>query len=287
MDRFQLLFLSGSVLLVLVQSIRGWRLGVVRQLVNLLALVTAYCAAMAAGRLAVPVLHHFGYPDLLVSVITGALVGTVVYAAVEILGGAFWRRSNRPTLGLLRLGYGAGGSALGFLGALVTVWLSVMAIRFLGTVAQAEVNMARMPDAKRQGLTASPMAIQLAQFKASLDSGATGQFLNSTDPIPKRFYQIIEKMTRVISNTDSMRRFVTYPGTQVLSRNPRIVALQRDPEIASQVTHGNFVELLGNKKILAAINDPALESIVRQFELEKALDYALAGSPTAQRPPDR
>ena len=46
MDAFQLLFLSGSVLLMLVQSIRGWRLGVVRQLVNLVALVAAYGTAM-------------------------------------------------------------------------------------------------------------------------------------------------------------------------------------------------------------------------------------------------
>ena len=42
MDCFQLLFLCGAVLLMLVQSIRGWRTGVVRQLVNLAALVVAY-----------------------------------------------------------------------------------------------------------------------------------------------------------------------------------------------------------------------------------------------------
>ena len=50
----------------------------------------------------------------------------------------------------MRLGYGAGDRRC-WLGALVTVWLSVLAIRFLGTVAQAEVNMAKTPAAARQG----------------------------------------------------------------------------------------------------------------------------------------
>src|SRR5271155_5019114 len=109
MDRFQLLFLGGSVLLMLVQSIRGWRLGVVRQLVNLLALVAAYGAAMAAGRLAVPIFHRLGYPDLLVFVIVGAAVGAVVYIAVAATGAILFRRTKHQSLGLLRLGYGAGG----------------------------------------------------------------------------------------------------------------------------------------------------------------------------------
>jgi hypothetical protein len=249
--------------------------------VNLIALVAAYGAAMAAGRLAAPLLHRLGYPDLLVSVTAGAVIGGVVYVALAAAGAMLFRQTRHQSLGLVRLGYGAGGSALGFAGALVTVWLSVLAIRFLGTVAQAEVNMAATPAARRDGLTVSPMAVELAQFKRSLDSGPTGALLNGTDPMPQRFYLILEKMTRVISSVDSMRRFVTYPGTRVLSQNPKILALQKDPDIARQVVRGNFMGLLGNPKILAAVNDPALEALIRSFELEKALDYALASPPQA------
>ena len=272
------MFLGGSGLLVLVQSIRGWRLGVVRQLVNLLALVLAYATAIVSGRLATPILHPLGYPDLLVSALAGSVFGGAVYLAVAMVGAKVFQRTNQQSLGLLRLGYGAGGSALGVLGALVTVWMSVLAIRFLGTVAQAEVNMAKSPAALSHGVTASPMAVELAGFKRSIDSGATGALINGTDPVPQRMYLIVEKMTRVISNMDSMRRFVTYPGTQVLSQNPRIVALQKDPEIARQVVRGNIMGLLGNPKIVAAVNDPSLEGLVKSFELEKALDYALASN---------
>jgi hypothetical protein len=276
MDRFQLLFLGGSALLVLVQSIRGWRMGVVRQLVNLLALIVAYGAAMVSGRLMAPVLHPLGYPDLLVSVMAGSIFGGGVYLAISLGGATLFRRTNEHNLGLARLGYGAGGSALGFAGALVTVWMSVLAIRFLGTVAQAEVNLAKTPEARRAGMTPSPMADELAQIKRSIDAGPGAAMI--PDPVPNRLYLILNKIAQVISSVDSMQRFATYPGTRALSQNPRIIALQRDPEIARQVGQRDFMGLLGNPKIVAAVNDPVIEAMVRDFELEKALDYALYGS---------
>jgi len=283
MDRFQLLFLGGSGLLVLVQSIRGWRLGVVRQLANIVALMLAYGVAIFSGRMAMPLLHPLGYPDLLVSVIAGSVFGGVVYVALTVAGALLFRRTDEQSLGLLRLGYGAGGSVLGVVGALVTVWLSVLGIRCLGTVAEAEVSMAATPEARRAGMTPSPMAVELAQFKQSLDSGPTGAVLNGTDPLPQRFYVILGKIAQVISSVDSMQRFVMFPGTRALSENPRIVALQKDPEITRQVARRDFVGLLGNPKIVAAVNDPRIEGMVRSFELEKALDFALASNGKAQK----
>jgi hypothetical protein len=278
MDRFQLLFFGGSGLLMLVQSIRGWRLGVVRQLVNLAALLLAYGAAILSGRMVTPLLHSAGYPDLLVSVVVGSIVGIVVYVAFATMGATVFHKTSEQRLHLLRLGYGAGGSALGLVGAIVTVWLSVMGIRCLGTVAQAEVNLAATPEARRAGVTASPMAVNLAQFKRSLDSSPAAAIMNGADPLPGHVYLILQKIGLVISSVDSMQRFVTFPGTKVLSQNPRIVALQKDPQITREVAHHDFVGLLVNPKIVAAVNDPRLADLVKQFELEKALDYALASS---------
>jgi len=278
MDRFQMLFLAGSGLLVLVRSIRGWRLGVLRQLVDLVALVLAYAAAILSGRLLTPLLHPLGYPDLLVSVLAGALLGGALYPLLKRGGTALFCGRNENALGLMRLGRGAGGSVLGFASALVTVWLSALAIRCLGTVAQAEVSLASTPQARRTGMLPSPMAIELAGFKQSLDSGPAGAILDGADPVPDRFYLLLNKIAEVISSIDSMQRFVAFPGTRLISQNPRIAALQHDPQIAQQVMHHDFMGLLGNPKIVAAVNDPRVEALVRGFQLEKALDYALAGS---------
>ena len=279
MDRFQLLFLSGAGLLMLVQSIRGWRVGVARQLVNLCALALAYGGAILAGRLATPLLHPLGYPDLIVSVVAGSVVGAVIYHSLKCTAGMLVRRTDEHSLSLLRLGCGAGGSVLGFVGALMTVWLSVLAIRCLGTVAQAEVTLASSPQAHRDGVTASPMAVELAQMKQSLSTGPTAAVFNGTDAIPANVYGILGKIAQVISNVDSMQRFATYPGTRVISQNPNIMALQRDPVVTRQVSQRDFLGLLANPKIVAVMNDPNLEGLVRNFQLEKALDYALAGVP--------
>ncbi|HEX4083810.1 MAG TPA: hypothetical protein VHY22_02780 [Chthoniobacteraceae bacterium] len=283
MDRFQLLFLGGSGLLMLVQSVRGWRVGVARQLVNLSALLAAYGGAFLAGRLATPLLRPLGYPDLLVSVLAGSIVGAAIYHSLRCTCGMLVRRTNEHSLRLLRIGCGAGGSALGFAGALMTVWLSVLAIRCLGTVAEAEVTLARTSQARRDGVTASPMAIELARMKHSLATGPTGVVFNGPDPIPANIYVILGKIAQVISSVDSMQRFATYPGTRVISQNPHIMALQCDPVVTRQVSQRDFLGLLGNPKIAALMNDPDIEGLVRNFQLEKALDYALAGSAGAGR----
>ena len=273
-DRYQLLFLGGSALLVLVQAFRGWRLGVVRQLVNLGALLLAYGFALLCGRLATPIFHPLGYPDLLVSALVGSVVGCLVYFSVAALGRILFRRTDQQSLGLVRLGYGAGGSFLGMLGGLVTVWLLVLGIRFLGTAAEAEVNLARR-DHGRSAPPASEVAVQLAHLKRSLDSGTTGAVISSMDPIPARSYVIVNKITKVLSSVESMNRFVSFPGTRTLGENPRILALRQDPEILRHVQKHDFLGLLSNAHIVAALNDPQVSRLVREFELEKALDYAL------------
>ena len=256
----------------------GLAAGVVRQLVNFFALLLAYVAAIISGRIATPLVHPLGYPDLLVSVLAGAVFGGVVYLAVAMAGAVLFRQDQRAKHGVVAAGVWRGGvgdriSRGDGDGVDVGDGDSVFGDRGAGGGEHVADFGGAAP-----GVAASPMAVELAQFKQSMDSGPAGMLINGTDPVPQRIYLIVEKMTRVISSVDSMRRFVTYPGTQVLSSNPRIVALQKDPEIAKQVVRGNIMGLLGNPKIVAAVNDPGLESLVRRFELEKALDYALASN---------
>jgi hypothetical protein len=74
-----------------------------------------------------------------------------------------------------------------------------------------------------------------------------------------------------------MQRFATYPGTRAISQNPHIMALQTDPLVTREVSRHDFLALLGNPKITAVMNDPNLEGLVKNFQLERALDFALTG----------
>ena len=228
-DRYQLLFLGGSALLVLVQAFRGWRLGVVRQLVNL--------GRAAAGLWLRPSVRAAGHPCFSSARLSGSARlragglggGLPGLFCRRLRGRVLFRRTDQQGLGLVRLGYGAGGSFIGMLGGLVTVWLLVLGIRFLGTAAEAEVNLARQRARAHGRLPPGEMAVQLAHLKRSLDSGATGAVISSMDPIPARSYVIVNKITKVLSSVDSMNRFVAFPGTRTLGENPRIVGLAPGP----------------------------------------------------------
>src|SRR5438552_3505302 len=65
---WQTIFLSFALILIAFEIVRGWRLGVVRQLVRLLAIVSAYVAAIFGGRMLLPLLRPFArVPDLVIS----------------------------------------------------------------------------------------------------------------------------------------------------------------------------------------------------------------------------
>ncbi|MEA3188308.1 MAG: hypothetical protein QOD99_2138 [Chthoniobacter sp.] len=271
-DRFRLIFLIAAALFVLVQVVRGWRSGVVRQLVNLLALIVAYAVAIFGGRLAVPVFRPIGYPDFLVSLIAGSIMAMVAFTAISLTGRILFRRTNQQSVGLLRLGYGAGGSMIGMVFGFLTVWLVVLGIRLLGTVAETEM-IASAPTPRR--LQRPALIESVAHMKESLEQGTTGAIVNRMDPIPDKVYEIMTKIGRVVSSPKAVDRFMSYPGARHLSQHPKIMALQKDASVSREIQQRNYLALLRSQSLVQTLNDPEVGTLVKNFELEKALDYAL------------
>lgn len=268
---WQLAFFSFALVLVLFEAVRGWRLGVVRQLVRLLALVCAYASALFAGRWLVPVLRPlFRAPDLILSVTAGALLALLVYALINTIGAILFKRTAHQPAGVMRVLYGFAGATLGVFFGLFTVWLVVVAIRSLGAIAGAETKIAATNKA------ADPAELSsLARLKHSLEQGPLGQAVTSVDPVPTKSYDTLGKLGTVLSNPRSAERFLTCPGARELTENPRIVALRNDPEIVQLIEAQRYFDLLQNPKLIAALNDPALAAQVRSFDFQKALNFAL------------
>jgi hypothetical protein len=271
-DPAQLLFFFSAILLILWRMWRGWRLGVVRQVINLVALGLAYAAAIFGGRLAAPVLRPLGFPDLVLAILCGALLGVIVYGAISVTGAVIFKRTAHQSVGLVRLGYGAAGAAIGAVFGLVTVWAIVLGIRVLGTVAESEIAIAKTDV---HSTPPGRAARSLAGMKHSLEEGPTGRVIDRTDPIPVEFYELLQKLSLTVSNPERVKRFLDYPGARELAEHPRIQALQDDPEIAREIHARNYLALLRNDQIVRAANDPDLIRIIRNFELQKALDHAL------------
>jgi hypothetical protein len=115
----------------------------------------------------------------------------------------------------------------------------------------------------------------LAHMKESLEQGPTGMVVQQVDPIPGTLYGILRKLGVMVSDEKSIDRFLSYPGVKPLLANPKIAALQNDPDINHDIVSRNYLSLIRNPHIIAAANDAEIGELMRKFQFEKALDYAI------------
>ena len=285
---WQAVFLSFLVVLILFEVVRGWRLGLVRQLVRVAAVVAAYGAAVFGGRLFVPMARPLlKMPDIVLSILTSAVIALVIYALLTSVGMVLFKRTGQQNSRLVQLIYGFTGAIVGlFFGAFV-IWLIVASVRAVGAVADAQVRSQeagqsatlRALDVRRRFLSepnagSTALATSLARLKNSLELGLLGNAVKQTDPVPLETYETLAKVGSVFSSPERAQKFLTFPGTRELSEHPKIVALRDDPEISEMIAQGRFLDLLQNQRIIDAANDQTLADRIKKFDLQRALDYA-------------
>lgn len=285
---WQLVFISFGVALIVFEMLRGWRSGVARQLMRLVAIIVAYFTAFYAGRFVAPLAKPFlRLPAPLMSILAGALLALVVYAVINGLGMLVFKRTSEHQSAAVRLFYGSAGAVLGFFFGAFLICLLVIGVRSVGAVADGQVRQKRADAAvahavdMRIGVTAESPADStdllplLARLKNSLEFGVIGDAVKKADVVPERIYENLDKLGQVASSRQSAERFLSFPGARQLSESPSIVALRNDREIAELISQGRFFDLLRNDKIVRTFNDRALMEQIKKFDLKAALDYAL------------
>src|SRR6478672_1266387 len=284
---WQTVFLSFAVVLLLFEVIRGYRLGLPRQLMRGAAVIAAYAAAYFCGNLLLPLLRPIlKWPDFILSMIGGALLALVVYGVIASLGSLLFKRTAQHPSGVVRLVYGFSGALTGIVFGLFFLWLILVGIRSVGAIADAQVQAhprveirpaATAHDEKPLSLEnfdADSLTSFLARLKNSVELGKFGDVVKQTDVTPPAVYQTLKDAGTVVANLENARRFLSFPGAVELSEHPKIVALRNDPEIADLIRQGRILELLQNRRVLEAANDPTLVEKVKQFDIKKALEYA-------------
>jgi hypothetical protein len=284
---WQAVFISFGVILVLLEVVRGWRLGLMRQLVRVAALVAAYAAAFYGGRLVLPLVRSFlKMPDIVLSILGGAVLALVVYASITFLGMIFFRRTSQQNASLFQLIYAISGAAIGLFFGAFLFWMIVVSVRAIGALADAQLRGRpnssaagiHAPEMRRPSLSKpekeSTLAASLTRLKNSLELGAVGNAIARTDPVPSKTYEMLGKVGNVFSNPERAQKFLTFPGAHELSEHPKIVALRDDPQISDMIAQGRFLDLIQDQRLIDAANDPVLASQIKKFDLQKALDYA-------------
>jgi hypothetical protein len=283
---WQTVFISFAIVLILFEVIRGWRLGIMRQLMRVAAVVAGYAAAYFGGDLLVPLLRSsVRMPDIVISVLGGAILAVAAYGIISSLGTILFKRTAQQK-GVVRLVYGLSGALLGFCFGAFFVWLILIGLRSIGSIAEAQVEArAKSPgniNAPRPSAASAPkpeldsdsLMTLLARLKNSVELGAVGGVVKKTDAAPMGAYKTLGEMGTMLANPETARKFLDSPGARELSEHPKIVALRNDPEIAEMLAQGRLFELLRDPRVVDAVNDPTLVEQVKHFDLKKALDHA-------------
>jgi len=289
---WQGVFLSFAAVLVLFEVVRGWRLGLLRQLMRLAALVAAYAAAFFGGRFLVPITRSFlKMPDFVLSALGGATLAFVVYAVVSSMGAILFKRTGEQDSRIVQLIYGFAGAIVGLFFGFFALWMIVVSVRVVGAVADAQIRSRSStvhagPDAASHALEvrrrflgdgneqSAGFAASLSRLKDSLELGAFGNAVKQTDPVSPKTYDTLTKAVAVFSSPERARNFLSFSGARELSEHPKIIALRDDPEISEMIAQKRFLDLLRDQRIIDAANDPALAERIKKFDLQRALDYA-------------
>ena len=284
---WQIVFVSFAAVLVLFEILRGWRRGLPRQVARLGALIAAYFAGWFATKFFGPLLGMFvRLPDSILSIFAGALFALIIYAVVSGTGSALFRRTDQHSSFLIRLLYGTTGAVLGAFFGLFLVWLIVVAVRSIGSVANAEVReqandstVLHAVDVRRRIFAENteneaPLTTSLARLKNSLEMGVIGDVVKKADIVPPKTYDLIEKIGTVAANPQYAERFLEYPGAKELSEHPKVIALRNDQEVAQMLAQGQLLELIQDHRIIDAANDPELRERLKKFDVIAALNYA-------------
>jgi uncharacterized membrane protein required for colicin V production len=119
---------SIAALIIALKTWHGWKLGVVRQAIGLVALVGGVIAAVVGGPVVEPFL------DLSLPVreeartpLAGLALGVGVYFVVTLFAAVLFKKTEHQTVSVVRFGYGALGAILGAVaGALIAAALLIV-----------------------------------------------------------------------------------------------------------------------------------------------------------------
>lgn len=293
---WQLVFVSFAGVLILFEVLRGWNRGVARQTARLGGFIAGFFAAFFGATFVVPLVRPFvNFPDRVVWLGASAALFLITYLVINGLGTVLFKRTKQYDSGTARVLCGLGGAVFGLFFGSLLVWVVVVGVRSLGSVADAHVRQqsANQPAAApartlhavdvRRRLAGqetedpSNVMTSLVRLKNSLELGSVGDVVKKTDVMPSNIYDTLGKVGRVVSDPQTAERFLSFPGAQQLSNHPRIVALRNDPEISELIEQGRFMDLLQNQRVIDALNDPTLTDEISKFDFQRALDYSLQG----------
>ena len=250
---------------LLYQIWRGWRMGLVRAALRLLAWVGSGVVGWYGGVLAAQAAANF-FPAgrIFVGVVVGLSLALAVYLILTLLSVLFFKKTQDNSSTLLRWVYGVGGAFMGLCLGVVFLWAVVTGVRAVGGMQEG-----------RQEAAGQASKGPLVEIKESMEGEGVTGWVSRLDPLPTGVYQTLNKFSRVTASPDAIIRLAEYPDIADLLQHPKFLALSQDRAIQDAAAQRNVLVILTHPRLLELATDPEIVSRVRQINLEAALDHAL------------
>jgi len=253
---------------VLLSFLRGWTQGILRQLLVPLAVFGALVAVI----LVTPTASGYLYQNTRLpasALLLGFAIWLFAYNLLVFVGGIIFKRTREQDFAIVRLVFGVGGAIIAVVYAFLQIWVIVVGIRILGRFAEDQVAVQSSRNAVSSGLV-----VGLARLKNSLELGSGKVVLDQLDPVPPEAYRRLDQCTQLLANPRAIGRLLESPALRGIWENPRIQALQADPEISQAIRRGDFLSILSNSKVFALWTDPSIRALLSGDQIQAACDYA-------------
>ena len=253
---------------VLLSFLRGWTQGILRQLLVPLAVFGALVAVI----LVTPTASGYLYQNTRLpasALLLGFAIWLFAYNLLVFVGGIIFKRTREQDFAIVRLVFGVGGAIIAVVYAFLQIWVMVVGIRILGRVAEDQIAVQSSRNAASSGLV-----VGLARLKNSLELGSGKVVLDQLDPVPLEAYRRLDQCTQLLANPRAIGRLLESPALRGIWENPRIRALQADPEILEAIRRGDFLSILSNPKVFALWTDPSIRALLSGDQIQAACDYA-------------
>jgi hypothetical protein len=253
---------------VLLSFFRGWTQGILRQLLMPLAAFGALVAVI----LVTPTASGYLYQNTRLpasALVLGLAIWLLAYNLLVLVGGIIFKRTRDQDFAIVRLVFGVGGAAAAVVYAFLQIWVVAVGIRIFGRVAEDQIAVQSSRNAVSSGLV-----VGLARLKNSLELGSGKVVLDQLDPVPPKAYHRLDQCSQLLANPRAFGRLLESPALRGVWENPRIRALQSDPEILEAIRRGDFFSILSNPKVFALWTDPSIQALLSGDQIQVACDYA-------------
>jgi hypothetical protein len=280
-------WIPASTLIWLAMSVwRGWRRGVIRQGVSLLALIGAICAAIYAGPLLAPAIPALGFPVFLRPLVAGALIILLIWGTIATVSSIIFRKTDEQEVGLVRMTYGLGGAFLGLLLGLLLLGVCGWGVRIAGSLADGLQTGAKVKSTAKGLPPPVPAETRaLPSLKKIIEESPLSEWFAKADPITPEWYPRLVKIGRILASPAASERLFADPAFANVARNSHLASIRSDPVLQEAIRSGDLWTLLRSPKVRAAAADTQLQTTMSLLDVDRAIERAL--HPQNTPPPPR